>query len=155
MPKSVNCMLLQYADDSAFIVSGKDTDEIGIILNNNLENCNKWLIDNKLSLHMGKTELIMFGSKRKLKALGDNSITCSCTDIKASTSVIYLGLELDQHLTGEHTQLMVKINLRLKFLYRQANYLNQKTKNNLLHRSPLLVLTTQSHHGMGGFQSAW
>ena len=31
-----------------------------------LEMCSKWIVDNKLSLHMGKTKCIIFGSKRKL-----------------------------------------------------------------------------------------
>ena len=33
--------------------------------------CSKWLIGNKLSLHMGKTECILVGSKRKLRKIGD------------------------------------------------------------------------------------
>ena len=28
--------------------------------------CSDWLVDNKLSLHIGKTECIIFGSKSKL-----------------------------------------------------------------------------------------
>lgn len=133
MPNSVNCMMFQYADDSVLIVSGKDPKDIGISLSKNLESCNRWLIDNKLSLHMGKTELIMFGSKRKLRNLRDFSITCDGQEIKASTSVKYLGLELDQHLAGENIVLDIikKVNSRLSFLYRQANYLNQKTKRTL------------------------
>ena len=38
----------------------------GIVLRSNLESFNERLIENKLSLHTGKTELIIFGSKRKL-----------------------------------------------------------------------------------------
>ena len=71
MPSSVECLLLQYADGSALIISDKDPVKVGQNLSRNLDNCNKWLIDNKLSLHMGKTELILFGTKRKLKKLGE------------------------------------------------------------------------------------
>ena len=66
MPNCVDCVLRQYADDSALIVSDKDPIKIGQQLSKNLSSCNKWLVDNKLSLHMGKTELILFGTKRKL-----------------------------------------------------------------------------------------
>ena len=31
--------------------------------------CSKWLVDDKLSLHMGKTECIIFGSKGKLRKI--------------------------------------------------------------------------------------
>ncbi len=74
MPNSVNCLLLQYADDSALIYSDKDPENISTVLRANLDSCNKWLIENKLSLHTGKTELIRFGSKRKLSNYSDFSI---------------------------------------------------------------------------------
>ncbi|CAL4130302.1 unnamed protein product, partial [Meganyctiphanes norvegica] len=38
-------------------------------LSKELESCRQWLIDNKLSLHLGKTEAIIFGSKRKLSKI--------------------------------------------------------------------------------------
>lgn len=69
MPISVKCMLLLYADDSALLVVGKNPDEIARKLSSELESCQQWLIDNKLSLHLGKTEVILFGSNRKLKKL--------------------------------------------------------------------------------------
>ena len=103
MPTSVNCSLIQYADDSALMVSGKNPDVIASKLCENLESCNEWLIDNKLSLHMGKTELIMFGSKNKLKKVKDFSITCKGHNIKATESVKYLGLQLNQTLSGIET----------------------------------------------------
>ena len=66
MPISIKCKLLLYADDSALLVSGSDPKTIADKLSEELESCRKWLMDNKLSLHLGKTEAISFGSKRKL-----------------------------------------------------------------------------------------
>ena len=133
MPSSVNCMLLQYADDSALVVSDKSPDFIGQLLSSNLDKCNKWLVDNKLSLHMGKTELILFGSKNKLRKIENYSITCYGQTIQATPTVKYLGLEIDQFLNGEQVALDIikKVNARLKFLYRQANYFDTKTKKTL------------------------
>jgi hypothetical protein len=54
-----------YADDSTF--SHRNPDVISEKLGKELQFCSQWLIDNKLSLHLGKTECILFGSKRKLK----------------------------------------------------------------------------------------
>ena len=53
MPNSTTCLMLQYADDSALIYSDKDPEKISNVLHDNLESCNIWLIENKLSLHMG------------------------------------------------------------------------------------------------------
>ena len=64
---SSECKLLLYADDSAIMYSNKDPRVISDKLGLELEMCSKWLVDNKLSLHMGKTECIIFGSKRKLR----------------------------------------------------------------------------------------
>ena len=55
MAISVNCELLLYADDSALIISGPDPKTIAESLSVELDSCRKWLIDNNLSLHLGKT----------------------------------------------------------------------------------------------------
>ncbi|CAL4124750.1 unnamed protein product [Meganyctiphanes norvegica] len=67
MPISVKCKLLLYADDSALIVSGSDPRAIASLLSKELESCRQWLMDNKLSLHLGKTESILFGPNKKIK----------------------------------------------------------------------------------------
>ena len=38
------------------------------VLQNELEIVSEWLVDNKLSLHLGKTESILFGSRPRLKS---------------------------------------------------------------------------------------
>ena len=63
MSSSVNCNLLLYADDSALFTSGKDPKVISETLSKELESCRQWLIDNKLSLHLGKTESIFLNKK--------------------------------------------------------------------------------------------
>ena len=68
MCSAVNCKLLLHADDSALIVPGKDVKEIELKLTKELESISNWLIDNKLSLHLGKTESILFGTKKKLQS---------------------------------------------------------------------------------------
>ena len=67
MHLSVKNELLLYADDSVILVYDRDPNVISRKLAEDLSTCNEWLIDNKLSLHVGKTECILFGSSRKLK----------------------------------------------------------------------------------------
>ena len=50
---------------------------------------------------MGKTECVLFGSKRKLRKIDNFSNECNGHTIKAQRSVKYLGLNLDDQLTGE------------------------------------------------------
>jgi hypothetical protein len=67
---------------------------ISIKLSKVLENCSDWLIDNKLSLHLGKTECILFGPSRKLDKEGQFEIKCHNHIIKASDQVKYLGVTI-------------------------------------------------------------
>ena len=62
MVASVDCKLLLYADDSALLVSDKNPQCVADKLSKELESCRQWLVDNKLSLHIGKTEFVLFGS---------------------------------------------------------------------------------------------
>ena len=126
MPLSVKCKLLLYADDSALLVSGSDPQEIADILSEELESCKKWLMDNKLSLHLGKTTSILFGSKRKLKRVESFEVRCEEKIIKQVNSVNYLGVQIDDNMSGNSIvgEIIKKANTRLKFLYRYKNMLN-------------------------------
>ena len=62
-----DCKLLLYTHGSKILFSHSDPDQIANKLRKNLESCSALLVDNKLSLHLGKSECILFGPKRKLK----------------------------------------------------------------------------------------
>ena len=72
MPEAVKCKLILYADDSALLVAGKNCAIIQQRLSSELESIWEWLIDNTLSLDFGKTESIVFGSKRRLHGYNYN-----------------------------------------------------------------------------------
>ena len=130
---AVKCKLLLYADDSALIVPGKNTMEIQQELSNELESIREWLIDNKLSLHLGKTESILFASKRKLHTNNSIQVQCAGNVLSCRTKVKYLGVELDQSLAGDciADKIISKSNSKLKFLYRQTRNVNLETKKML------------------------
>lgn len=134
MPAATNSKLLLYADDSAILVSGKDVGQIQITLSKELESIREWLIDNKLSLHLGKTESILFGTNRKLKLAPQLNIECAGSKLANRPSVKYLGVDLDQSLSGESIarKLVTKTNGKLKFLYRNTKSFNLVTKKLLV-----------------------
>ena len=127
---SEKCKLVLYADDSAILFSHKDPGVIRNVLGTELENCNKWLIDNKLSLHLGKTECILFGSKKKLTKVENFNVHCNGQTIESQKSVKYLGSVLDNDLSATSivTNIITKVNSRLKFLYRQNHCLNMNLR---------------------------
>jgi hypothetical protein len=126
--------LLLYADDSAILVSHKCLSRVEQALTEDLHLVSQWLIDNKLSLHLGKTESIVFGSKHKLKSKSVLDINCNGTSIQPTKSVKYLGVTLDQHLSFAvmADAVLKKANSRLKFLYRKKEFLSEFTKKLLI-----------------------
>ena len=134
MEAVVRNKLLLYADDSGILVSGKDIQYITSQLTDDLTSVGKWLTDNKLSLHLGKTESILFASQPRLRSCDKVHITCNETSISSTKSVKYLGVNLDQGLSGESIANLVikKANAKLKFLYRKSKFLNRYTKQLLV-----------------------
>ena len=130
MPISIKCKLMLYADDSALLVSGNDSNEIAQILSGELESCKNWLVNNKLSLHLGKTESILFGSKKRLNDVNNFEVKCDNVAIKNVTTVKYLGLKLNNNLSGDIIvdEIVKKANSRLSFLYRYKDSLNEKCR---------------------------
>ena len=77
---------------TAILVAGKCLSNIETVLQNELEIVSERLVDNKLSLHLRKTESILFGSRPRLKSQSVLSITCRGTFTKAKKYCKYIGV---------------------------------------------------------------
>ena len=130
MASAVKCKLLLYADDLALLVAGKNAAHIQQCLSSELQSIREWLIDNRLSLHLGKTEAILFGSKRRLNNSESLNVPCDGQILTGKSCVKYLGVELDQSLSGNQIAEAVlrKANAKLKFVYRQTRQFDMETK---------------------------
>ena len=96
-----NCDLYLYADDSMLMFSHKDVNVIENTLSKEMDSVYNWLVSNRLSLHMGKTESILFGTQHMLKPKSPLNISCSDKLIKNVCQVNYLGMCLNNTLSGE------------------------------------------------------
>ena len=130
-----DCKVLLYADDTAILFSHNDTRVISEKLSRMLKSCHEWLVDNKLSLHLGKTESILFGPNRKLRSQSPENVSISCNgiNIESKTSVRYLGVMIDQFLSSDHVvnTILKKVHQILKFLYRNKNCLDLQSRKTL------------------------
>jgi len=99
-------------------------------LSDDLQAVSSWLVDNKLSLHLGKTESVVFGSKHKLKSNPSLNVSCNGIVIQSTSSFKYFGATLDQNLSCENiaSSVINKANARLKVLYRKRHFLTEHTK---------------------------
>ena len=129
-----DCKVLLYADDSAILFSHKDPQVISSKLSSVMESCQDWLVDNKLSLHLGKTESIIFGPKRKLQQAEEMfCVKCNNHTIGVQKCIKYLGIYIDNMLSGEDivNSIVKKVNQRLKFLYRNRSCLSLSSRQTL------------------------
>ena len=111
----VNDMYTSSVDDSAILFAHKDPEVISQKVSKVMESCSDWLIDNKLSLHLGKAKcgcffvvVVLFffvclfffwgggwgvgGTRRKLKKIINFNVKRKEQIIKSQYSVRYLGL---------------------------------------------------------------
>ena len=93
-------------------------------MNKKLSSLCEWFIENKLSIHFGKdkTKAILFTRNKTEAKL---NICFQNHSIKQYNCVEYLGCLLDNNLAR---RVFKKINGELKFLYRQAIFLNPACK---------------------------
>ena len=116
-----------------------------------LSRCKRWLVDNRLSLHVGKTECLLFGSKRRLKGVGEFQVFCDGTPVVRMFSVKYLGVLLDTNLDGSaHAcSLMKTCAGKLAFLYRYSNFLDKRSRQTLCSSliQPSIDYCCSSWHG--------
>ncbi len=133
MELAVTCQLLLYADDSVLLASDRNPKVIAETLSENLETCDNWLIDNRLLLHLGKTETMICGTEYKIKKKEGFSVKCKDSTINSTTEVKYLGIKTDETLSGNGIldTILKKCNGRIKFLYRQARCFHTALKKTL------------------------
>jgi hypothetical protein len=75
-----------FADDTNLTAAGETIEEIELVMNNDLLRIKEWLLANKLSLNVAKTEfLLIFGSHYKLNNLDSQpSVNIGHDSIKTS-----------------------------------------------------------------------
>ena len=93
--------IVQFADDTQILVSGKKTDLAGLILRMEqaLSKMLAWFCSNNMKVNESKTQMIVLGTRQMLKGLPSVSIRFAGATVHESESVKNLGLVMDRHLT--------------------------------------------------------
>lgn len=93
--------LFLYADDAALLIADKGSNSIQAKLGDECIKVKEWLADNKLLLHLGKSESILFGSNYNLRREEELIIKIDNHVLANKSSVKYLGCVLDRNLNGQ------------------------------------------------------
>ena len=90
----------------------------------------RWFNENKLTLHPSKCKSILFTTKRKLQKFNKLNIIYNGALFEQCSDVKYLGLRLEQDLSGTKIweRVLSKVNSGLKFLYRKASFLDLNSR---------------------------
>ena len=109
-----------YANDAVMYFSATDSQVIADTLRNELVPVNKWLIDNNLFMHEGKTECMLFGNGPRLTLSTSFSIAIDGKVLNHVSEYKYLRVVLAASLTwNAHVDYLIgKVRKRLAMLGR-------------------------------------
>ena len=111
-----------FADDTALFYEASTKELLERKINNDLIQVSKWLIANKLSLNVAKSNFIVFGQKNNLSL----SVLLNNNIISQKESVKYLGIFLDSKLNWNFHISHVKNRLSsaIAIIYKLRNFVN-------------------------------
>ena len=144
-----NSTVFHFADDTNLLQISNSYEEVAKKLNKDLKNLHGWLLANKISLNAAKTEIIFFKKPRSLQPPPTLKIKLDGIRIHPTSSVKYLGLFLDENLSGitHCQQLLPKL--------RRANGILAKTRHFVPRKEMLSIYySIFSSHLLYGCQ-AW
>ena len=120
-----------FADDTNLTASGDSITDLETVVNSDLEKLRKWLIANKLSLNVAKTEFMLIGSKRMMKNISNLQLNVKIEKklIKQVYESKTLGVTIDQHLSWKTNteNICKKITSGISTLRRLKEFADKQT----------------------------
>ena len=123
-----------FADDTSFSYADKNLKSLETIVNCELIKVAVWLVANKLSLNIKKTNYIIFHPHQKrinsnIRIKAYDSRTKTFFDLESKDHVKYLGVIIDQHLSWKHriNYIPLKISRSIGIISRLRHFVPLKT----------------------------
>ena len=120
-----------FADDTNLTASANSLTDLEAAANSDLENLRKWLIANKLSLNVAKTEFMLIGSKPMIKNISTShpNVFIENQQIKKVNECKTLGVTIDQHLSWKRNtdKICKKVAAGISAIRRIKPFVDQDT----------------------------
>ena len=128
------CKVHHFADDRNRINFNSSIKVINKQVNKDLKTLSNWLKANKICLNVSKTEAVLFKSAKKHFDSG-LKLKLNGKRLYPTNSVKYLGVKLDEHLTGKpHTDgISAKLTKANAMLSKIRHFVDQKTLKAIYH----------------------
>ena len=122
------CKVHHFADDTNLLHFDYSVKKLNKVVNYDLKHLVHWLNANKISLNVGKTELVFFKPRKKQPDY-NLSIKLNGKTLSITPSVKYLGVKIDSNLNWKEQQnsVAIKLNKANAILSKLRHYVNQKT----------------------------
>jgi len=129
------CKVHHFADDTNLLCINKSFTRLNKHINIDLKNLSSWLIANKISLNVQKTELVIFKPKKRPCLEFDLKIKLNRERLIPSSSIKYLGVIIDENLNWDNhiNNLSIKLNRANAMLSKVRYYVNNKTLLSIYH----------------------
>ena len=98
-----------------------------------MKNLFDWLIANKISLNLQKTELVIFKHQRK-KLDSEVNVKLNRRQLFLTDSVKYLGIKVDKNLNWKHhvSDIVIQLNRANALLFKIGNLVNVNTLKTIM-----------------------
>ena len=120
-----------FADDANITFAASTMTDLENAVNLELRNLQRWLITNRLSLNIAKTEFMVIGSNQRIHTLSNNQIDIEIDgkSIKKVKEAKSLGLFIDEHLSwAKHIEeISKKISSAIGALKRIRPFISEST----------------------------
>ena len=140
-----SCKIVKFADDTVLFYSHKNSEEIERVLNKEFATVCGWLENNELVINTkkGKTEVMVFGTSKKLKNTPPNQIEHNYVKITKTDSYKYLGVSLNCSLNmTEHIRKTIKkVSSRITLLKSMRHLLDSKSAL-IIYKAMILPIMT-------------
>ena len=124
-----NIKVSLYADDTVLYTSGDDINNCVQIMQNSLDKFAVWCKLNALTINTGKTKTMVFGTSKRVKAVGKFWLKVEGVELQQVPSYKYLGMTLDSSLNYKlHLANVVRtVSYKLYLLSRVRRYLTESS----------------------------
>ena len=121
-----------YADDTSLCYQSLDINKLNEVINNDLEELQKWLMGNKLSLNAMKTQSMLISTKQKHMILRNQDLKIRDHELEVIGTTKYLGLQIDNSLDWKrHVSVLSSKSKAVGFLKHAKSILPLETSNKL------------------------
>ena len=122
--------MILYADDAVLFCDASTRQELQIALEREFTKISNWYTDNRLTINVKKTKLMLAGSKRMLSLFEDFELQSNGTQIDRVQSFKYLGVTMDSKWNWKPhiSNLLKKLGHRLSLFNRIFHMLDNRTR---------------------------